>query len=116
MIIMKKKLTVFLFLFLVFGMLVNFSFILADSLITPGDTINLGNYNNGPSSQVQSSPVIRSTQSPAPVISDTQSNQTVRLFGLFTVNMTVNTTLNARTGKVITVEKPWWAFLTMKSP
>ena len=43
-----------------------------------------------------------------------QEEKMVRLFGLFSVNMSVSSRVNAETGSVEAVNKPWWSFLTVE--
>ncbi len=42
---------------------------------------------------------------------EVSSNQDVKILGLFSKNMEVKSTVDAQTGSVTKVEKPWWKFL-----
>jgi hypothetical protein len=42
---------------------------------------------------------------------EVSSNQEVKILGLFKTNMAIKSTVDAETGSVTTIEKPWWKFL-----
>jgi len=42
-----------------------------------------------------------------------RSTKTTNLFGFIPINMTVNSKVNAESGEITSVNKPWWSFLTI---